>query len=47
MKEKKDSFLIVRISRKQKELLLSLAKAKKVGLSTLVRDLVAEFLDGK
>lgn len=46
-KEKKDSFLIVRINHKQKEALLSLAKTKKVGLSTLIRDMVTGFLNGK
>lgn len=43
---KKDSFLIVRTTRKQKEELLALAKKKKVSLSTLVREIVTKALNG-
>lgn len=43
MKDKKDSFLIVRINHKQKEALLAAAKKSKVSLSTKVREMIEEW----
>jgi hypothetical protein len=44
-KEKKDTFLIARVTSNEKNALLKIAQEKKIGLSKLVRQMIESFLE--